>query len=318
LLLTLSPLPFSPLPLIAAVPEPVVNFQSPYTDQSLITYMAGRAAEMCFAWKLTPHASSVLTNPIAGTDNTRNLLLPGHGATVFRSITGITPSAIDVESGQESAGLEFTAVFDTEEFTRAAVNAGDWNSAKLEVFELSFRYPDMGQLVPFDGRIGTVHEEGRIFTAQATPLTAIGRIKIGRKTGANCDVKVLGDARCKLNLAPYTRTAQTVTAVPDVQHTFRASGLASPTVAYENGQIHWTSGDNAPRKFEIKSYDNSTKEIVLHFDTPFAIESGDVFTIIEGCNRTPDQCEQYANIINFRGFRYITNVEEIQRIIRAP
>lgn len=299
------------------MPEPVINFQSPYDDQSLITYQGGRAIEMCSAWKLTPHSSSVLTNPIAGTDNTRNLLLPGHGSTVFRSLAGITPSAIDVESGQESAGLEFTAVFDTAEFTRAAVSAGDWNSAKLEVFELSFRNPDMGQLVSFSGRLGTIREQGRIFTAQASPLTAVGRLKIGRKTGANCDVKVFGDHRCKLNLAPYTRTAQVVTAVPDSQHTFRAAGLATPTVAYANGQVWWTSGDNAPRKFEIKSYDEATKEVVLHLDAPFAIGSGDVFTIIEGCNRTPEQCEAYLNIINFRGFRYITNVEEINRIIRA-
>jgi len=299
------------------MPEPVINYQSPYDATSLLTYQAGRAAEMCFAWKLTPHASSVLTNPIAGTDNTRNLLLPGHGSMVFRSVAGITPSAIDVESGQESAGLEFQALFDTSEFTRAAVNAGDWNSAKLEVFELSFRYPNMGQLVSFAGRIGTVHEEGLLFKAQATPLTAVGRLKIGRKTGANCDVKVFGDHRCKLDLAPYTRTGQTVTSVPNAQHTFRASGLASPTVAYENGQVWWTSGDNAPRKFEIKSYDDATKEVVLHLDAPFAIVPGAGFTIIEGCNRTPDQCEAYLNIINFRGFRNITNVEEIQRIIRA-
>lgn len=299
------------------MPEPVINYQSPYDDQSLITYMAGRAAEMCFAWKLTPHSSSVLTDAIAGTDNTRDLTLPGHGSTVFRSVAGISPSAIDVESGQESAGLEFQALFDTEEFTRAAVNAGDWNSARLQVFELSFRYPDMGQLVPFDGRIGTIHEEGLLFKAQAAPLTSVGRLKIARKTGANCDVKVLGDSRCKLALGPYTRTAQVVTSVPDSQHTFRASGLSTPTVAYENGQVWWTAGANAPRKFEIKSYDDSTKEIVLHRDTPFAIEAADEFTIIEGCDRKPETCELFGNIINFRGFRYITNIEEIQRIIRA-
>jgi uncharacterized phage protein (TIGR02218 family) len=298
------------------MPEPVINYQSPYDATSLIAYQAGRAAETCFAWKLTPHSSSVLTNPIAGTDNTRNLLLPGHGSTLFRSVAGIVPSAIDVESGQESAGLEFQALFDTSEFTRAAVNAGDWNSAKLEVFELSFRNPKMGQLVSFAGRVGTIREEGRLFKAQATPLTSIGRLKIGRKTGANCDVKVFGDHRCRKDLTALTRSG-TITSVPDSQHTFRASGLASPTVAYDNGRVTWASGNNSGRRAEIKSFDNATKEVVLHFDQPLAIQVGDAFTIIEGCNRTPDQCEAYANIINFRGFRYITNIEEINRIIRA-
>jgi uncharacterized phage protein (TIGR02218 family) len=298
------------------MPEPVINYQSPYTAQSLIDYMARRAAEMCFAWKLTPHANSILTNPIAGTDNTRDLTLPGHGATAFRSIAGIAPSAIDVESGQDSAGLDFTAIFDTAEFTRAAVNSGDWNSAKLEVYELSFRYPAMGQLVGFSGRIGTVREEGPIFKAQATPLTAVGRLKIGRKTGANCDVKVFTGPRCNRDPSDLTR-AGAVTTVPNVQHTFRASSLASPTVMYDNGTVTWTGGNNIARRAEIKSFDDSTKEIVLHLDLPYAIQVGDTFSILEGCDRRPDTCELYSNIINFRGFRFITNVEEMQRIIRA-
>jgi uncharacterized phage protein (TIGR02218 family) len=299
------------------MPKTPINYQSPYDATSLITFNQDPVSTG-YAWKLTPAATSVLTNAIAATSHTKDLTLPGHGATVFRSAGGLNQvSAVDTESGQESAGLEFEAVFDDAAITAAQVHAGDWDNAKLEIFSFNYKVPNMGQLIEFSGRIGTITEEGPVFKAEARHLTSIARIKIGRLASANCDVKVFGDARCKKDLTALTRTNQNVTSVPDTQNTFRASALASPTIAYTNGKITFTAGLNTGRSFDIKSFDNATKEIVLHLDTPFAIAISDKFTIIEGCDRTLAQCIQFANVINFRGVPYIKNVEELNRIERA-
>lgn len=298
------------------MPETPINYESPYDATSLITFLKDPVTQ-AFAWKLTPRASSPITNPIGATSHTKSLTLPGHGSLSFRTNGGIIPTAIDNEAGQEGAGAQFDAVFDDTVFTKAAVNAGDWNGAKLEIYLFNYKATKMGQLIEFAGRLGTVREEGGGFRAEARQLASIARLKIGRLVTAGCDVKRLGDSRCKLNLAPFTRTAQVVTSVPSAQNTFRASGLSAPTVAYAEGLVTFTSGLNNGREFPIKSFDNATKEIVLHTDTPFAIATSDQFTIVEGCARNIAACVAFANIMNYRGFPYITNIEEINRIERA-
>jgi uncharacterized phage protein (TIGR02218 family) len=301
------------------MPKTPVNFQSPYDATSLITFLRDPVT-LAFAWKLTPTANSVLTSAIAATTHTKDLTLPGHGATVFRSAGGLNQaSAIDEEAGQEGAGLEFEAIFDDTTITQAQVAAGDWDGAKLEIFSFNYKVPNMGQLIEFSGNLGAITEEGQTFKAEARQLTSIARIKIGRLASANCDVKVFGDARCKKVLTAITRTGQAITSVPDTQNTFRASAMSTPTVAYTNGLVTFTSGLNSGRTFEVKAFNNgsSQKEIVFHLDTPYAMAIGDQFTIIEGCDRTLAQCILHANAINFRGLPYITNVEEFNRIDRA-
>lgn len=298
------------------MPEVPINYQSPYDATSLVTFLKDPVTQ-AYAWKLTPRAGSPIANPIGATSHTKSLTLPGHGSLVFRTNGGIIPSAIDNEAGQEGAGAEFNAVFDDSVITKVAVNAGDWNGAKLEIYLFNYKATKMGQLIEFSGRLGSVREEGVGFKAEARQLTSIARLKIGRLVTAGCDVQVFGDARCKKDLTALTRTGQVVTSVPSAQNTFRASGLSAPTVAYAEGLVTFTSGLNSGRTLQIKSYDNGTKEIVFHLDTPYAIAINDQFTIIEGCNRTAAQCVQYANKINYRGFDFISNIEEINRIDRA-
>jgi hypothetical protein len=45
---------------------------------------------------------------------------------------------------------------------------------------------------------------------------------------------------------------------------------------------------------------------------------GNTFTATRRCNRDPADCIRiYANIINNRGYRFITNIEQINKIQRA-
>ncbi len=297
-----------------------INYSSPYNATSLITFLQDPVTQ-AFAWKLTPNANSILTNAIAATSYDTDITLPGHGSTVFRSAGGLhEASAIDNEAGQEGAGLSFIAFFDDDAITASQVNAGDWDDALLEIFSFNYRKLAMGQLIEFSGPIGALTEEGPTFTAEARQLTSRARVKIGRLASASCDANPFGGPRCKKDVTALTRTAQVVTSLPDadnLQNTFRASGLSAPTVAYDNGLITWTSGNNTGRRSEIKAFTLATKQIVLHEDLPFAIVTSDQFTIIEGCDRTFAQCQQYDNAIHFKGQPYILNMEEANRIDRA-
>lgn len=297
------------------MPKSVINYSSPYDATSLITFLADPVTQ-CTCWKLTPSADSILTNAIGATSHTRDLVLPGHSNT-FRRIGGIEPTAVDTESGSESAGLTFQAVFDDAAITKVQIGAGDWDGAKLEIYSLNYKALKMGQLIEFSGKIGGFSEEGQLFSAEARHLTAIARLKVGRRASANCDARRFGDARCQRDLTDVTHTGKTVTTGAS-QVTFRASALAASIVfTMENGEIHFTSGENAGRIGIVRTWDAGTGEITLQRAMPYLIAVGNTFTAIEGCGRTQQDCEDRDNIENYQGLPFITNIEKFNQIIRA-
>jgi len=297
-----------------------INFSSPYDVTSLITFLEDPVTQ-AFAWKLTPHPNSILTNAIAATSYSSDLTLPGHGSTVFRSAGGLQEaSAIDNESGGEGAGLSFVAFFDDDAITAFQVNAGDWDGAMLSIYSFNYRQLKMGQLIEFEGPIGAMTEEGPTFTSEARQLTSVAKVKIGRLASSMCDAVPFGGPRCKKDLTALTRTGKVVTSLPDADNTrtiFRASALPSPTVSYVEGKVIWTTGNNTGRKSEIKSFTNGTKELELHEELPLPIAVSDQFTIIEGCDHTWEMCQLYGNATRFKGQPFIKNLEEANRIDRA-
>lgn len=297
------------------MPKTVFNFQSPYDATSLRTFLADPVTSAT-CWKLTPHADSIINDPIGATSHTRDLVLPGHGSLVFRRIGGIVPTAVDTESGQESAGLTFQAVFDDAAITPLQLTSGDWDGALLEIYTVNYKALNMGQFIEFSGQIGGFSEEGIVFEAQARPLTSIARIKVGRRASANCDVREYGDSRCKLDLTSQTHAATVTTGAS--QDTFRASALpAAVLFTMLDGKVIFTSGQNNGRKGIVRAWNPANGEIILQKAMPFLIAVSDTFTAIEGCDRSVAACIARNNIINFRGLNFITNLERFHQINRA-
>lgn len=302
------------------MPKTVINYSGAYTEQSLHDFLADPVTQ-AFCWKLTPHPDSIINDPIGATSHTRDLVLPGHGALVFRRIGGLLPTAIDTEAGSESAGLSYRAIFDDTAITPLQLAEGDWDAAQLDIYSINYKALTMGQFIEFSGQIGGFTEEGIVWEAQARPLTALARIKVGRRASANCDVRVFGDPkRCKKSLAALTHTGAVVTTGAS-QDTFRASALpAAVLVSMLNGTVTFTTGQNAGRSRVVRSWNPANGEITLQKALPFTIAVSDQFTAVEGCDRSangPAGCIAHNNIINFQGLRFITNVEKFNQIIRA-
>jgi hypothetical protein len=96
----------------------------------------------------------------------------------------------------------------------------------------------------------------------------------------------------------------------------RASALTQTGNYFE--LIKYTSGALSGREYEVREYDPTNKEFILRDPMHRLPAVGDTFTATRRCNRDPADCINiYANIINNRGYRWITNVEEINRIVRA-
>lgn len=307
------------------MPEEVLNYQSPYTAASLITHIGGVTPTTAVCWKLVPDPASPLYASgleIRATSHDRRLVLPGHGSSPFLPGVAGLPTTIDTESGHESSGLQYETVFSSAGITREALAAGDWVRARIDIYTVNVLALDMGQLVEFSGFLGKADEEGEAWRAEARPLTAVAQAQVGRLTSARCSVRRVGDARCKVDLnAPaagdggpilVTGALSSVVSVTRV----RASALTQTGNYFE--LIRFTSGVLAGREYEVREYDPANKEFILRDFMHRLPANGDAFTATRRCNRDPADCKNiYANMINNRGHRFITNIEQINKVVRA-
>lgn len=306
------------------MPESVINFSSPHTAQSLIDHIGTPTPTTAVCWKLKPHAASPLYASgleIRATSHDRPLILPGHGSAPFLPGVAGLPSAVDTESGHASAGLQYQTVFNSAGITRESLGAGDWVRARVEIYTVNVAALGMGQLVEFAGFLGKAVEEGELWQAEARPLTAVAQAQVGRLTSARCTVRRLGDARCKVDLnAPAAGDGGPIlvggnlTQVVSVTRV-RASALTQAGNYFEI--IKFTSGALTGREYEVREYDPANKEFILRDPMHMLPAAGAAFTATRRCNRDPADCTRiYANIINNRGYRFITNIERVNKIVR--
>jgi uncharacterized phage protein (TIGR02218 family) len=81
---------------------------------------------------------------------------------------------------------------------------------------------------------------------------------------------------------------------------FVARGLTQGSNWFTGGYVTWLDGKNQGMRMEVKEFVNSTVNLVLPM--PSAINAGDEFTVIAGCDKSSNTCiEKFGNIINFRG-----------------
>lgn len=98
-----------------------------------------------------------------------------------------------------------------------------------------------------------------------------------------------------------------VTGVSDVEKQSVFADSSTPlTEESNNYRVRFTSGRNkSPRLYQVEGYSLISGTIALIEPTRFPIEVGDTFQIRPDCNKLPDDCKKYSNIINYKGEPYI-------------
>lgn len=111
------------------------------------------------------------------------------------------------------------------------------------------------------------------------------------------------DSRCGLAAASYTGSGS---AGAGSTRTTILTGISAPSGSgtWQLGTVSMTSGLNAGFSRLVSSWDGSTTLTLLN-PMPFAIATGDTFTITAGCDKTQATCNLFGNINNFGGEPYI-------------
>ena len=129
---------------------------------------------------------------------------------------------------------------------------------------------------------------------------------------------VTGSPGCGVDLEAL-RVSGTVTAVSGV-HTFRQSSRRVFTDTSRSeaddyfalGVLTWTTGANAGLSVEVKDFASDT--FTLWQELRGAIQIGDQYTVVPGCDKLAATCiTKFANFDNFGGFPFLPGRDTIQR-----
>ena len=222
------------------------------------------------------------------------MIVDGH---TYTAASGMSPSALTSQTGLSVDNLEFTGILSADAILESDLLAGLYDHAEITVFLVNYADPSMGILPLKTGWIGEVTLRGGQFVAEMRGITARIQQSVGDVYTSSCRAQ-LGDTRCTVNLAPYTVTG-TATSV-EASYAFTDSARTEANSYFAAGLMTFTSGANAGLSMEIRDY--ASGRFGLFLPLPYAIQPGDAYTAIAGCDKNFTTCVgTFNNAINFRG-----------------
>lgn len=238
------------------------------------------------------------------TELDRDLVVDGN---TYKASDSMSPTAVTSQAGLAVDNLEFEGMLSSSAITEADMLSGKYDHAEITIFMVNYADPVMGKLHLKTGWLGEVTLQGGQFTAELRGLSSRLQQTIGEVYTNTCRAK-LGDGRCGVNLAGFTFTG-TVTVV-EAAHAFTDSSKAQASGYFANGLITFTSGANDGFSMEVRDY--AAGRFGLFLPMPNAIEVGDAYTVIAGCDKTFGACvSKFNNALNFRGEPHVSGTDKI-------
>ena len=150
-------------------------------------------------WRLTRQD----TTELGFTDHDRALVID---SLEYDSIAGFTPTTVESKSNMSVDNLDLEGQTFPSKITESDLLAGMYDYAEIEIFMVNYEDLSQGKLVVKRGRLGEVTLNAQMFHAEVRGLTQHLSQTIGEVYSPSCRA-VLGDSRCKVNLAS-TRCAK--------------------------------------------------------------------------------------------------------------
>lgn len=245
-------------------------------------------------WKATRRDGYVL----AVTTCARDLLIEG---VLYKSADGFVPKQISQDASAAVANTEVEGAL-SDEIEEIDFEAGKWDGAEVEVFEVNYRNLANGKMILGVVTMGEIKCTRSAFNAELRGLTQVMQKVTGLRVLPTCP-KQFGDSKCRVDLGPITVTG-TITSVSD-RRTFSDSSRAEADDYFGAGRVMITSGDSEGEEIEVYSF--SSGQFVMHLPFKRNIAVGDTYQAIPGCRkrRNEDCRDKWSNTLNFGGFRFV-------------
>jgi uncharacterized phage protein (TIGR02218 family) len=269
---------------------------------NLNAHLQGEVTTLATCWKITRTDGVVKTF----TDLDRDIVF---ASLTYLSIAGFTPSSVETKDNFSVDNVEVQGMFQTGYITAPDLLAGKYDFAEVEIFLVNYADIAQGRMMLRRGRLGEVTMQKDTFVAELRGLAESLQQTIGELYQPSCRA-ILGDNECKAILTGFTFSGTVATVTSAL--IFTSNALTQAAGYFTGGQIMWTSGSNNGLKMEVKEF--ASKQVVLAQAMPYAIQVGNAFQIISGCDKTHQTCiSKFNNIVNFRGEPFVPGTDAISK-----
>lgn len=259
------------------------------------------------------------------------------GSNVYESASsgGFDAAAIESSLGMEVANTEMVGFIGTG-LDRNDLDAGLYDGARLTVMRVNWADPTMAAITMRSGTLGEVTvASDNMYKVELRGLQQPFTQIVGENYSPECRANFC-DARCGLNIADYTASAQvlavtsrkvfmlaTVAGAVDPVSTL-VTAKPIPAGQWNYGVVKFTTGANAGKTIEIKTItsapDTSTPptmylQVELKFAVPNVIAAGDTLEVVAGCDHHFETCKAYNNAVNFRGEPHVPGQNAVFKIL---
>lgn len=274
---------------------------------ALQAHLDSATTTMAFCWKVVRQDGVVQ----GFTEHDNDLTFDG---VTYAASTGFTSSAIQSSLGLNVDNLNVDSALSSSTINEVDLSAGRYDAAVIELYWVN--WSDVAnvnmRLLISKGTIGEVKRQRTSFSAELRSLSQKTQQKTGRTFQRYCDA-ILGDSRCKVNLAALADLG-TVASVID-KRTFTTTNISGATEFFSLGTVTFSSGPNSGLTFEIKDHvlnAGGVHSIVLWSSMPYSPVVGNAFTMFPGCKKDRQTCvSKFANLVNFQGFEFIPGNDAI-------
>lgn len=206
----------------------------------------------------------------------------------------LVPQNIQNTSDMEPDNTELHGWFNNT--LKDLIAAGEFNSAEITIYRVSYLQLSAGAEVVAYGLVGTVeysaaHSGNRKVEFRGLDeLISVAQTELYSLTCRN----EFGDDWCTM---PFVWENGVVAEVDDARSLFRISGVVRPDDYFVLGVVQFVDGENATATLEVESSEASGW-VKLSFPTKQNINVGDSVRIRQDCDKTWFSCKAYNNVVN--------------------
>lgn len=231
------------------------------------------------------------------------------GGVTYLASPGMAPSAISVGDGLEVDTMEVEGALSASLITAVDLDAGRYDNAAVSIFVVDWRDAGAGTMPLARGVLGEVARRsvgtGGAFTAELRGPTAALDATVVETCSPECRAE-LGDARCRVDLAPLTVLAEAGDSGDG------RIAVTIPADRFAGGRLRVLAGPNAGLDVQLAG---SGPDWVEPFEPlPFALAADTRVEMREGCDRRFATCrDRFANALNFRGEPHVPGSDLLTR-----
>ncbi|TXI04148.1 MAG: DUF2163 domain-containing protein [Pseudorhodobacter sp.] len=268
--------------------------------EELLAHLAEGVTSVCHCWLVTRTDGQTY----GFTDHDGDLTFEGHQ---FKAASGLSAGALQQTTGLSVDNSEAVGALSDASVSEEDLAEGRFDGAEVQSWLVN--WADVSQrIVEFRGNFGEVTRKAGAFRVELRGLTERLNQPQGRVYQSGCGA-VLGDGRCKINLASaaYRMTA-TVEEIDVLGRLRIDSGTGFADRWFERGQIEVLTGASAGMSVMVKGdrLTDTGRVLDLWHGIGAVLAPGDSIRLIAGCDRRAATCRtKFNNFLNFRGFPHI-------------